>query len=313
MRTLRPLMFGLCLAAAGAAVAAPNRPTAERVVDAWPAVPDSILSHLHGRFDLGTLVVYFAIERVVEVNGEVIARAQIVISNLDRLASGGLPTVTVTGPLAQVIQIMNGRMGASAVLASSGAPATAATPSATGASPAAPSVGSARTPLATAASAVTPINASPQASGTISSGGTQSGSTAQFGSALASAVAAAAGATSATGAGHAPAEAPSVSAASLASAQPAASTVPAAASAAASPASAAAQTAIAAPIIPTPVIVVSNLPNATAITTAVQNEVRATTIQTQTTISATLNSIPAFNALALSNAIQAQVASALGH
>ena len=304
MRTLKPLMFGLCLAASGAAVAASNTATAERVVDAWPVVPDSILSHLRGGFDLGNLVAYFAIERIVEVNGQVVARAQIVISNLDQLANGGLPTITVTGPLAQIIQIMNGRM------ASSGAAVSAAAPSA---APASPSVSSTGTPLATTASAAAPTTASPQDSGTISSGGTQSGSTAQFGSALASAVAAAAGATSATGAGHAPAETPSASAASLASVPPAASTAPAAVTTGASPGGAAAQTATAAPLIPTPVIVVSNLPNATAITTAVQNQVRATTIQTQTTISATLNSIPAFNALALSNAIQAQVASALGH
>ena len=304
MRTLKPLMFGLCLAASGAAVAASNTATAERVVDAWPVVPDSILSHLRGGFDLGNLVAYFAIERIVEVNGQVVARAQIVISNLDQLANGGLPTITVTGPLAQIIQIMNGRM------ASSGAAVSAAAPSA---APASPSVSSTGTPLATTASAAAPTTASPQDSGTISSGGTQSGSTAQFGSALASAVAAAAGATSATGAGHAPAETPSASAASLASVPPAASTAPAAVTTVASPGGAAAQTATAAPLIPTPVIVVSNLPNATAITTAVQNQVRATTIQTQTTISATLNSIPAFNALALSNAIQAQVASALGH
>ena len=307
MRTLKPLMFGLCLAASGAAVAASNTATAERVVDSWPAVPDSILSHLRGGFDLGNLVAYFAIERIVEVNGQVVARAQIVISNLDQLANGGLPTITVTGPLAQIIQIMNGRM------ASSGAAVSAAAPSAAGASPASPSVSSTGTPLATTANAAAPTTASPQDSGTISSGGTQSGSTAQFGSALASAVAAAAGATSATGAGHAPAETPSASAASLASDPPAASTAPAAVTTVASPGGAAAQTATAAPLIPTPVIVVSNLPNATAITTAVQNQVRATTIQTQTTISATLNSIPAFNALALSNAIQAQVASALGH
>ena len=304
MRTLKPLMFGLCLAASGAAVAASNTATAERVVDAWPVVPDSILSHLRGGFDLGNLVAYFAIERIVEVNGQVVARAQIVISNLDQLANGGLPTITVTGPLAQIIQIMNGRM------ASSGAAVSAAAPLA---APASPSVSSTGTPLATTANAAAPTTASPQDSGTISSGGTQSGSTAQFGSALASAVAAAAGATSATGAGHAPAETPSASAASLASVPPAASTAPAAVTTGASPGGAAAQTATAAPLIPTPVIVVSNLPNATAITTAVQNQVRATTIQTQTTISATLNSIPAFNALALSNAIQAQVASALGH
>ena len=315
MRTLKPLMLGLCLAASGAAVASPSSPTAQRVVDAWPAVPDTILSRLRGGFDLGNLVAYFAIERVVEVNGEVVARAQIVISNLDRLAAGGLPTVTVTGPLAQVIQIMNGRIGSGAMVASSGAPGSAAAPAVASAAPVARSVGSGSTPLGTppmGASAAPLSSPSPQATGTISSSGTDNGSTAQFGSALASAVAAAAGATSATGAGPASAETPSASAATLASVQPAANVAPAAVSTSASPASTA-QPASSAPLIPTPIIVVSNLPNATAITTAVQNEVRATTIQTQTTISATLNSIPAFNAVALANAIQMQVASALGH
>jgi hypothetical protein len=316
MRTLKPLMLGLCLAACGAAAAAPNTPTAESVVTAWPAVPDAILGRLRGGFDLGNLVAYFAIERVVEVNGEVVARAQIVISNLDRLATGGLPTVTVTGPLAQIIQIMNGRMGSNAVVASSGAPESAAAPTVAGAAPVAPSVGSGRTALgtpSTAGGAAVSSSAPPLATGSISSGGTQSGSIGQFGSALASAVAAAAGATSATGAGHAPAETPSASAASLARAPTAPSAAPAPVSVSASPAGSVAQPASSAPLVPTPIIVVNNLPNATAITTAVQNEVHATTIQTQTIISATLNSIPALNAVTLANAIQMQVASALGH
>src|SRR6202043_3679043 len=49
------------------------------------------------------------------------------------------------------------------------------------------------------------------------------------------------------------------------------------------------------------VVVLNNLPNAAALTTAVQNEVHAATIQTQTTISATINSIPALNAISLAN------------
>ena len=56
------------------------------------------------------------------------------------------------------------------------------------------------------------------------------------------------------------------------------------------------------------VVVLSNLPNAASITTAVQNNVRAATIQTQTTITATLNSLTALNALTLGNAIRQQVA-----
>jgi hypothetical protein len=50
-----------------------------------------------------------------------------------------------------------------------------------------------------------------------------------------------------------------------------------------------------------------NLPNAAALTTAVQNQVHAATIQTQTTISATLNSIPFLSAISLANSIRAQV------
>jgi hypothetical protein len=54
-------------------------------------------------------------------------------------------------------------------------------------------------------------------------------------------------------------------------------------------------------------VVLTNLPNAAALTTAVQNEVHAATIQTQTTISATVNSMPALNAVSLSNSIRAAV------
>ena len=59
------------------------------------------------------------------------------------------------------------------------------------------------------------------------------------------------------------------------------------------------------------VVVLSNLPNATALTTALQNEVRAATIQTQTTITATLNSMSMLNAGALANAIRVQMPAGL--
>lgn len=324
MHTLKPMMLGFCLAVAtGAAVAAPNSPTDERAVASWPVVPDAVLGRLRGGIDLSNLVAYFAIERIVEVNGEVVARAEIVISNLDRLGSGGLPTITVSGPLAQVIQIMNGGGVPGATLAPS--PGAVTAPATSSAAPVAAQIASSAPVSTPAASAVAtthspaaaPTSVAPQTNGTISSGGTQSGSMTQFGSALSSAVAVAAGATSATGAGNATAETPSASAASLASAQPVAqpnSSAPsAAAGSAANAASTAAPAANTAAVIPTPIIVVSNLPNATAITTAVQNEVRGTAIQTQTTISATLNSIPVINSLALASAIQAQVASAVGH
>ncbi len=304
MKTLKPLMLGLCLGATGPAMAAPPSLLAVRhAVAAWPAVSDAVLSRLRGGIDLSDLVAYFAIERVVEVNGRIVAQAQIVISNLDRLASGGLPTVTVSGPLAQVIQIMNAGEIPSAASPASDAPASQAAPVPV------------QAPVISVSAAASPTAAPAETSGTVSTGGAQSGSMGQFGSALSSAVAAAASATSATGAGNATAGAPSASAATLASAQPAAQPASAApADPLASPASAAAQTpANASAGIVTPVIVVSNLPNATAITTAVQNDVRATTIQTETTITATLNSLRAVNGLALASAIQSQVESSIGH
>jgi hypothetical protein len=55
-------------------------------------------------------------------------------------------------------------------------------------------------------------------------------------------------------------------------------------------------------------VVVSNLPNASALTTAIQNQVKSATVSIQTTITATLNSLPALNAQSLANAIKAQVA-----
>lgn len=78
MKTLKPLMLGLCLSAAGPAIAAPPSLLAVRhAVASWPAVPDAVLNRLRGGIDLSNLVAYFAIERVVEVNGHVVAEAQI--------------------------------------------------------------------------------------------------------------------------------------------------------------------------------------------------------------------------------------------
>jgi hypothetical protein len=60
-------------------------------------------------------------------------------------------------------------------------------------------------------------------------------------------------------------------------------------------------------------VVISNLPNASSLATVVQNEVRGTMIQTQTTITASLNSLTALNGLALASAIQQQVSLSLHH
>ena len=355
MRILKPLIMGLCIGSSAAAVASPvNIMAAERAEASWVIVPDFELAKLHGGFDFspGNLVAYFAIARTVEVNGQVVAQMQLVITNLGNLASGGLPQISVTGPLAQLIQVLDSGQGASAssaagLLMSTPVATPAATPVATPV--ATPAATPAVTPVATALPVQTaPVGAPAVASasavtsstpgvtsGSVSSPDVQSGSTAQFGSALTNAVAVANGALSGTGSGSAPsAPAPSVSAPAV---QPAvATTAPVATQAhpsiqasplvTASPAVPSAPANIA-PIVAAspqvtsspsaggvvPVIVITNLPNASAITTAVQNEVLATTIQTQTTITATLGSLPVANALSLASAIQAQVAASISH
>ena len=343
MRILKPLIMGLCIGSSAAAVASPvNIMAAERAEASWVIVPDFELAKLHGGFDFspGNLVAYFAIARTVEVNGQVVAQMQLVITNLGNLASGGLPQISVTGPLAQLIQVLDSGQGASAssaagLLMSTPVATPAATPVATPVATALPvQTAPVGAPAVASASAVT--SSTPGVtSGSVSSPDVQSGSTAQFGSALTNAVAVANGALSGTGSGSAPsAPAPSVSAPAV---QPAvATTAPVATQAhpsiqasplvTASPAVPSAPANIA-PIVAAspqvtsspsaggvvPVIVITNLPNASAITTAVQNEVLATTIQTQTTITATLGSLPVANALSLASAIQAQVAASISH
>ena len=362
MRILKPLILGLCVGSSAAAVASPvSILAAERAEASWVVVPDAELARLHGGFDFGqgNLVAYFAIARTVEVNGQVVAQMQLVISNLGNLASGGQPQISVTGPLAQLIQVLNSGQGASASGAA-GVPVDAALPLL--ASPAG------ATPVA---SSVVAASSSPGVtSGSVSSPDVQSGSTAQFGGALSSAVAAANGALTGGGGGTAPATAapaagavgartaplpaqvsPTVQAGPVASASPPASVAPATTAPAPGPAGArtaplpaqvsptaqagpVASASLPAPVAPAPaavatasppvtsapgpggvvpVIVISNLPNATAITTAVQNDVQATTVQTQTTITATLGSLPVVNAMSLAAAIQSQVAASIGH
>lgn len=347
MRVLKPLIMGLCIGSSAAAVASPvNILAAERAEASWVIVPDFELAKLHGGFDLnpGNLVAYFAIARTVEVNGQVVAQMQLVITNLGNLASGGLPQISVTGPLAQLIQVLDSGQGASAggaagLLMSTPVATPAATSSATAAAaPVSTALPVQTAPISAPAVATVPAvtsSAPGVTSGSVSSPDVQSGSTSQFGSALTNAVAVANGALSGTGSAPAPSAPtpsvlaptgqpavatstpvatqvhPSVQASPLVAATPAAPSAPATAApiAAASPQVTSAPTAGGV----VPVIVISNLPNATAITTAVQNDVLATTIQTQTTITATLGSLPVVNALSLASAIQAQVAASISH
>lgn len=360
MQTLKNVVTGLCsIALVLAPVAAPLAGVVAE--EPWEVVPEDSLRDLRGGMDLGDLVANFAIQRVVEIDGVVVARMQLVISNLDRLANGGMPTITVTGPMAEIVQFMKtaGNVsvaGTNVNVPSNVASLPAASGSQTGPSvPAAPvaavsaaqstAAAAARAAASTAAS-VAPTVASSGNAGTVSATGTQSGSMTQMGSALANAVTAAANATalpSPSTSGAAATASPSTASsvantpASVANTPvsvantPAriASTTTSAANAAATavsnthlqasatpqanaqPVSTSAAPANSTRIIPVgttgQAVVLSNLPNAAALTTAVQNEVHAATIQTQTTISATINSIPSLNAISLGNSIRAQM------
>jgi hypothetical protein len=254
-------------------------------------VPEENLKDLRGGMDMNGLVGYFAIDRVVQVDGEVVAKMQIVVTNLDRLASGGMPTISVSGPVAELVQVMSGGAG--------GANLAAATKEA-----AAASAAQAAEPRTAAASAAGAAPVSPDEI-TVARTGASAGT----------------GSPSVTGASSPSSTTSSQGAASLqANVQvgpQASSGPPAPGSAATQQSTGANATAGITRIVPIgstgQFVVISNLPNAASLATVVQNEVRGTTIQTQTTITASLNSLTALNGLSLASAIQQQVALSLHH
>src|ERR1700733_13802249 len=233
-------------------------------------VPEENLKDLRGGMDMNGLVGYFAIDRVVEVDGEVVAKMQIVVTNLNKLASGGMPTISVSGPVAELVQVMSGGTLAANLAAAQPKEAAAVTTSA----------------------AVAP--ASPDESSVVHSGG----------------------APGATAPGQATGAAPSLQA-NVQVVPQASSGPPAPSSAATQQSSGTSANAGITRIVPIgstgQYVVISNLPNASSLATVVQNEVRGTMIQTQTTITASLNSLTALNGLALASAIQQQVSLSLHH
>jgi hypothetical protein len=303
MHTLKYIVSGLCcIALVAAPVAAP---LARGVMDEplGEVVPDETLAALRGGIDLGEMVASFAIQRVVEIDGVVVARMQIVISNLDRLNSGGMPTISVSGPMAQIVQFMNSAGKTASVPTSAAASQLAssllAQPAAGSTPPAAQN--SAASGAAAGITAGSGPSTSGSNAGTVPSSGTQTGSMAPAGSAL---PAASTTATSTPGSAGT-----SVAASNTSSHVSPPSSVSAPAPTANASLTAGTKTI---PIGTTgQVVVLNGLPNAAAITTAVQNEVHAATIQTQTTISATLNSLAFLNAFTLANSIRQQVAA--GH
>jgi hypothetical protein len=243
-------------------------------------VPEENLKDLRGGMDMNGLVGYFAIDRVVEVDGEVVAKMQIVVTNLNKLASGGMPTISVSGPVAELVQVMSGGTLAANLAAAQPKEAAAVTTAA----PAAP--------------------ASPDESSVVHAGGSAS---------TAPATVAATGASApGQGTGAAPSLQANVQVVPQASSGP-----PAPNSAATQQSSGSNANAGITRVVPIgstgQYVVISNLPNASSLATVVQNEVRGTMIQTQTTITASLNSLTALNGLALASAIQQQVSLSLHH
>ncbi|HRO61190.1 MAG TPA: hypothetical protein PK177_18840 [Burkholderiaceae bacterium] len=76
-----------------------------QLVESWHAIPDQELAEMRGGLDLGSLIANFAIERLVRINGEVVARTQLVLSELGNLSNGGLPSIELAGNIASLIQV----------------------------------------------------------------------------------------------------------------------------------------------------------------------------------------------------------------
>ena len=290
------------------AAAAPVPSASPAAIDAWPTIAEADLAQMRGGLDLGTLVANFAIERVVRINGELVARTQLVMTDLGRLSAGMLPNVQLVGNLANLVQVGQGNALAADVTA---AASTAA----------AQALEAAGLPGGTSG----PAPAAQGSSGSVSATNIASGLQASFADGLAHGVAVATGEdaslrppapvpvpASSASTGSPPSAA---AAASTATSVPAA-TAPTSAQASASvPTSAPASAALVAPATTTitvplgntgQVIVVSNLPNAAALATSIQNSVQATRIQAETSISVTLNSLSALRSAAFAEGLRQQ-------
>lgn len=246
------------------------------LIKGWQALPDTDLAALRGGMDLGPLALNFAIERVVRINGEIVARTQLVLSELGRLQRGQLPDLAIVGNLATLIQIGENRGQAARSLSDQ---ATNHANAAAGAAVAAGTDGLAAllTPSAGGAQAPgsSPVNSSRTDSRT-------DGSIASIAPGLVSAVAAANDqypGRDESAAANAVARPGGDATLVLPSARPGAAngisfTIPMGGMVGAS-------------------VLVSGLPNAALLSTAIQNAVQAARIDTETSISANLASLSA--------------------
>lgn len=315
-----------------------------------PAISDVQLGQLRGGLDVGPMIANFAIERVVRIDGEVVARTLLVV-DFSHLESGGLPTLQVIGDLANLIQVGPGNVAPAVdpqVIAhvAEAIADVAAAPTATPLDTIAP-VGNATD---TAAPLGLPLAADASASAVTATAGVTSGSEALFAAALTQAVEVATSDVSAVSdasptptpvstptAASTPASTPTPAPMTSIPAPPV--TVPAASvgsTSAAVPAPLAETTSPALPAPATPVaplttsnvpattslvrtigstgqvVVVANLPDAAALATAIQNSAAQTRLETQTTISATLNSLALLQSGAMADALRQQILRSLG-
>jgi hypothetical protein len=309
----------------------------------WAAVPDETLAALRGGLSLGALTGYFAIERIVRVDGVDVARTVLTIDDVGKLARGSLPNVQILGNLANLIQIgpINGTAAGTSAAQQAVAVAEAATAAAlqrsnavtqnaqdiaAAAAATAQRAGQVAIPAGTASAPVS--SAAIGNSAVSSSANFGSSSMAQLGSGLEQAVGVATGeiaaappapapvATRAPAPVATPAPAPVVTPPAAVAPAPVGQPAPTPAAAAPAIATAPVSTTVPAPATATMVIpigntgqfvVVSNIPNAAPLATAIQNSVAATQIQAQTRISANLdNSLSSLRAGALAAAIRDQ-------
>lgn len=276
------------LAALVAAIVLPSTPMAASSdaadVLARAAVPEQQLEPMRGGLDLGTMIGRFAIERIVRVDGEVVARTQLLVDRLDAVSRGQLPDARLIGNLANLVQIGEGN----------------------------------RASTAPQSSATSSQSQPPTSSGTVSTPNVASGLSTEWGTALAQAVAIAngdqsnrpvpvdVGAVSSAGAGSAPSAAANAA-------------TPAAAQGGAAAATASGIPVVAPVAIPTisitiPVgngsIVVSGIPNGPALATSIQNSAQATRIETETRIEAALSSLSALRSMNFAAALRQQAVDA---
>lgn len=279
------------LAALVAAIVLPSTPMAASSdaadVLARATVPEQQLEPMRGGLDLGTMIGRFAIERIVRIDGEVVARTQLLVDRLDAVSRGQLPDARLIGNLANLVQIGEGN----------------------------------RASTAPQSSATSSQSQPPTSSGTVSTPNVASGLSTEWGTALAQAVAIANGDQSNR---PVPVDVGAVPSAGAGSAPSAAANAATPAAAQGSAGGAAAATAggipVVAPVaIPTisitiPVgngsIVVSGIPNGPALATSIQNSAQATRIETETRIEAALSSLSALRSMNFAAALRQQAVDA---